>query len=94
MKSQKKFYDFDKGCLSVKPTISKNLLHARYDDISRVKKNGKDMYWHAIHKTDTYYEELYKNYGKSPKEPEYQIDTSLMNLSYSEKIQKWKEMIG
>lgn len=94
MKNQKKFYDFDKGYISsVKPTISKNLLNARYGNISSVKKNSKNMYLHAMHKTDTYYEELYKDNATSPKEHEYQFDTRLTNLSYSEKIQKWKDMI-
>ena len=96
-KQTKLFYDFDKGYMIKNPGISKNLLNANYADIIKTKKNNNtiDMYLHSIYKTDTYYEELYnnKNISKQLAEPEYKTDTSLINLPYSEKIKKWKEMI-
>ena len=93
-KEKKKFYDFDKGYMIKKSIISKNLLNANYGDIIKTKNNKYDMYLHSIHKTDTYFEELYnKNISKELAEPEYKYDTSLINLPYSEKIKKWKENI-
>tara|TARA_B100000795_G_C22588919_1_gene356707 strand:+ start:125 stop:409 length:285 start_codon:yes stop_codon:yes gene_type:complete len=89
----KKFYDFDKGCMVKEKKISKNLLNAQYTNIVRNPiKNKINMYLHTDHKTDTYYEKLYDNDNKNLKN-EYKIDTTLMNLSYSDKIKKWKEMI-
>ena len=89
------FYDFDKCCMVQKPRISKNLLNAQYTDIIRSYNNNnlkKNMYLHSAHKTDTYYEKLY-NKNNVSKEYNYHIDRTLINLPYSEKIKKWKEMI-
>mgnify|MGYP001159429066 CR=1 FL=1 len=89
----KMFYNFDKGCMVKEKLISKNLLNAQYSDIVKNPiKNKIDMYLHTAHKTDTYYEKLYNNEIYHD-EFEYKIDKTLMNLSYSDKIKKWKEMI-
>ena len=72
-------YDFDKGYMIKNPGISKNLLNAYYTDIIKTKKNEKRNN---------------KNISQQLTEPEYKIDTTLINLSYSEKIKKWKENIS
>jgi hypothetical protein len=89
------YYDFDKGYIvNKKPPISKNLLNANYDSIIRKKKfNNIDKYLHSIHKTDTYYEDLYNNLHISYN-LEYKNDNILSKLSYTEKIKKWKELIN
>jgi len=89
------YYDFDKGyVVNKKPKLSKNLLNANYDSIIRKKKlNYIDKYLHSIHKTDTYYDDLYNNQHTSY-DLEYKNDNILEKLSYSEKIKKWKEIIN
>lgn len=91
---KKKYYDFDKGYIvKEKPKKSKNLLNANYHDIIRKKNkiNKNDMYSHSLHKTDIYYEKLYNDKSN---ELEYKIDDTVIYLSYSEKINKWKEIIN
>jgi hypothetical protein len=89
------YYDFDKGCLvNTKPKLSKNLLNANYNSIIRKKKyNNIDKYLHSIHKTDTYYDDLYNNSHISYN-LEYKNENIISKLSYSEKIKKWKEIIN
>jgi hypothetical protein len=89
------YYDFDKGCLvNTKPKLSKNLLNANYNSIIRKKKyNNIDKYLHSIHKTDTYYDDLYNNSHISYN-LEYKNENIISKLSYSEKIKKWKELIN
>jgi hypothetical protein len=74
MSTNKYYYDVDKCCMvDNPPPISKNLLNVNYN-------------MHIIHKTDTYYDNLYsEGYMCDFK---YSIDKTLTNLSYSEKIKK------
>jgi hypothetical protein len=89
------YYDFDKGYIvNKKPKLSKNLLNANYDSIIRKNKfNNIDKYLHSIHKTDTYYDDLYNNSHISYN-LEYKNENIISKLSYSEKIKKWKEIIN
>ena len=89
------YYDFDKGCLvNTKPKLSKNLLNANYNSIIRKKKyNNIDKYLHSIHKTDTYYDDLYNNSHISYN-LEYKNENIISKLFYSEKIKKYKEIIN
>ena len=73
------------------PKLSKNLLNANYD--KKKKINNIDKYLHSIHKTDTYYEDLYNNLHISYN-LEYKNDNIISKLSYTEKIKKWKELIN
>ena len=52
-----------------------------------------DKYLHSIHKTDTYYDDLYNNSHISYN-LEYKNENIISKLSYSEKIKKWKEIIN
>lgn len=89
MSTNKYYYDVDKCCMvDNPPPISKNLLNVNYDGIIINQKKNNHM--HIIHKTDTYYDNLYsEGYMCDFK---YSIDKTLTNLSYSEKIKKWKEI--
>jgi len=89
------YYDFDNGYIvNNRHKVSKNLLNANYDSIIRKKKfNNIDKYLHSIHKTDTYYEDLYNNSYIS-NNLEYKNDDILSKLCYTEKIKKWKELIN
>tara|TARA_Y100000385_G_scaffold58740_1_gene56674 strand:+ start:107 stop:391 length:285 start_codon:yes stop_codon:yes gene_type:complete len=90
-----KYYSFDKGKPVDKPEISKNLLHAQFLDIQRPKKSLINSE-HYYYQTDKYYDKLYTQdvdftqeqlFFLPRKQPEKQ-------LTYSEKIQLWKDNIN
>jgi hypothetical protein len=92
MSTNKYYYNADKCCIVNKqPPISKNLLNVNNDNII-INRKKNDINIHIIHKTDTYYDNLY-NEGDMC-DYKYTTDKTLINLSYSEKIKKWKEIIS